>query len=165
MVVLGNEDNIDNNGMFDAIAYENCKYFNYEDYDSVVNHIYKQIKFIFKDKIDTTFHYKFDTHKSMDEIREIQENQNDLEYDDYYDLATFVDENNNYLCDLIILDGIMGVRYSKITDDGYENLTFEELNPNLENEITLMFDMQKKLDNFINEELRYSVDINENIKI
>jgi len=67
MVVLGNEDNIDNNGMFDDIAYENCKYFNYEDYDSVVNHIYKQIKFIFKDKIDTTFHYKFDTHKSMDE--------------------------------------------------------------------------------------------------
>jgi len=97
--------------------------------------------------------------------REIQEKQNDLEYDDYYDLATFVDENNNYLCDLIILDGIMGVRYSKITDDGYENLTFEELNPNLENEITLMFDMQNKLDNFINEKLRYYVDINENIKI
>ena len=54
----------------------------------------------------------------------------------------------------------MGYRYNKHIDGRLERLTFIECEPNLDNEITLMLDMEDKLNNFINNEILYDMEIN-----
>ena len=80
--------------------------------------------------------------------------------------ASFFDEDEQYSCDMIILNGKIGYRYNKHGYGNIDHLTFEETKPNLENEVTLMLDMQEKLNKFINEELVYDIEMNHNdIKI
>ena len=80
----------------------------------------------------------------------------------YIDLATFEDVDNLYFCDLIILEGKMGLRYSKYTDaykDEFDNLIFEEWEPDLTSDTTLMLGMQNKLRDFIEKEIDYDINI------
>jgi len=166
MVVLGNDKNINSNNMFDDEAYSKAKYFKCDDYDSAVDHVYKQIKYLFKDDLNYERHFKFDTYKSMEDLRRIELDASDLDYEDYYELASFFDEDEQYSCDMIILNGKIGYRYNKHGYGNIDHLTFEETKPNLENEVTLMLDMQEKLNKFINEELVYDIEMNHNdIKI
>lgn len=166
MIVLGNEKDCDRNNMFSDEAFNRTKYFDCNKYDDAVDYVYKHIKYMFKDSINTKRHFKFNSYKSIDDIRRIQIDAKDLQYEDYYELASFFDEDEMYSCDLIILDGQFGYRYNKHTSDGIENLKFEEVNSDLENEITLMVDMSNKLNNFITEELNYSIQMdNSNVRI
>lgn len=165
MIVLGNQDNIDINNMFDDIAFNNAKYFECEDYDSAVDFVYKQIKYMFKDKLNKEKHFKFDTYKSMEDIRKLKEDVSNLNYQDYFELASFYDSDEGYSCDLIILNGKLGLRYNKHNKDDLENLSFQEYDINLDNEVSLMLDMQKRLENFIDDELEYSITMDTNIKI
>ena len=161
MIVLGDQSNVDSNSMFDDDAYNKAKYFKYDDYDSAVDYVYKQIKYIFKDSFNK--HFKFDTYQSMDRIRKIQEDASILIYDDYKELASFSSEDEQYSCDLIINDGQMGLRYN----NNGKNITFEACDVNLENDATLMLAMKEKLEKFINGEIEYeiSMDMEKNIKV
>lgn len=165
MIVIGNEDNTDINDMFDEKAYENAKYFSYNKYDSAVSYVYQHIKYMFKDLLKTEKHFKFDIYKSINQIRKIFEDAKDLDYEDYYELASFFDEEDNYSCDLVIQEGKMGLRYNKYNNYDKEILIFKECNLNLESEATLMLDMKKQLEQFINEELEYSISMNTDIKM
>lgn len=165
MIVLGNQDNIDINNMFDDISFNKAKYFEYEDYDSAVDFVYKQIKYMFKDKLSKGKHFKFDTYKNIEDIRKLKENVSNLSDQDYFELASFCDEDEEYSCDLIILNGKLGFRYNKHNEDDLGNLIFQEHDVNLDNEVSLMLDMQKRLEKFINDELEYSITMDTNIKI
>ncbi len=149
MIVLGSQNNIDVNNMFDDEAYKRTKYFKNNNYDLAVEWVYKQLRYMFKEKFNEEKHFKFDINKSMEDIRRIQMEASDLDYDDYYDLVTLENCSENYLCDLVIFDGKMGLRYSYMSGDEVENLDFEPCEVNLDNEVTLMLDMQEKLNNFI----------------
>ena len=103
----------------------------------------------------------------MSDIEKIVEDAENLDYEDYYDLATF--EENDYFCDLIILDGKVGLRYSKYFDEyhnEFENQHFEEFNPDLTSSITLMLGMKEKLSKFVDAEIDYQITCgNGNLKI
>lgn len=158
MIVIGNENNKDINNKFDEEAYKNAKYFNYNDYESAVNYVYKMIKYLYKDKIRLEKHYKFDCNFPIDNIEKMFNDKENLIYEDYYDIATFYDECEKYLCDLIINNGEFGLRYSIIDKNGnIENVHFESCSLNLENEITLMLDMKDKLEKFIYDDIEYSI--------
>ena len=155
MIVLGNQDNIDKNNMFDDVSFNKAKYFEYGDYDSAVDFVYKQIKYMFKDKLNKEKHFEFNMYKSIEDIRELKENASNLNYQDYFELASFCDKDGEYSCDLIILNGKFGLRYNKNNEDDLESLIFREYDPNLDNEVSLMSDMQKGLEEFIEDELAY----------
>ena len=165
MIVLGSEENKDINNMFDDEAYNSAKYFEYKDYDSAVDFVYKQIKYMFKDKMNREKHFKFDCYYNINDIQRIKEDAEMFDYEDYHELASFYDENENYSCDLIIYDGKLGLQFNVHDNDEWENLTFKEYDVNLDNEITIMLDMQKKLDEFISNELAYSIEMDSDIKI
>ena len=161
MIVLGDQSHVNSNNMFDDDAYNKAKYFRYDDYDSAVDYVYKQIKYIFKDSLNK--HFKFDTYQSMERIRRIQIDASDLDYEDYKELASFSNKDEQYSCDLIVQDGQMGFRYNS----NGENVAFETCDVNLENEVTLMLAMKEKLEKFIDDELEHeiSMDIETDIKI
>lgn len=75
--------------MFDDLSFNNAKYFEYKDYDSAVDSVYKQIKYMFKDKLNKGRHFKFDTYKSMEDIRKLKEDVSNLNYQYYFELASF----------------------------------------------------------------------------
>lgn len=162
MVVIGNEKNINSNSMFDDEAYSNAKYFKHQDYDSAVDYVYKQMKYLFKDDLNYERHFRFDTNKSIEDLRKIEIDAENLNYEDYYELASFFDEEEQYSCDLIILNGKLGYRYNKHSHGNIDHLDFVETKPKLDNEVTLMLDMQEKLNIFINNELAYDIEINHN---
>lgn len=166
MIVLGDENQIEyNNNMFKDEVYKNAKYYKSDDYVSAVNFVYNQIKIIFHNQLNLTTHFKFDTHKSIQDIRKIAEDQEELDYEDYFDLATYWDENENYLSDLIIMEGKLSYRYSKNDNGEIQNLFIEDANPNLQDEMTLMLDMKNKLDKFICSEIEYDITVNNGITI
>ena len=58
------------------------------------------------------------------------------------------------------MEGKVGLRYSKFLDeyhDKYENLYFEEYNPDITSDVTLMLGMKQKLKDFVDAELEYEV--------
>ena len=165
MIVLGSDENKDINNMFDDEAYNSAKYFEYKDYDSAVNFVNKQIKYMFKDKKKKKKHFKFDCYYNINDIQRIKEDAEMFDYEDYHELASFYDENENYSCDLIINNGKIGLQYNVHDKDKSEKLTFKELDINLDNEATMMLDMQKGLEKFIDDELEYSITMDTNIKI
>lgn len=166
MIVVGNDKNISSNNVFDDLAFDKAKYFNCNDYDSAVNYVYKQIKYLFKDDLNYEKHFRFDTYKSIDDLRKIEIDAKNLNYEDYYELASFFDEEEQYSVDLIILDGKIGYRYNKHSYGNLDRLYFEETKPNLENEVTLMLDMQEQLNKFIDDQLIYDIEMDyNNIKI
>lgn len=167
MIVLGSEDNKDSYNMFDDEAYKKAKYFDAGDYNSAVNFVYKQIKFMFNNSLKKEQQFKFNIYQSLTDLKKIQEDASMLDYDNYYELASFYDESESYSCDLIIKNGKMGLQYNTYDKNNayWKKLTFEESNINLENETTIMLDMKNKLDKFIFDELEYSIEMDNDIKI
>lgn len=160
MVVIGDRTCSDTNNMFDDKAYRCAKYFNYGDYDKAINYTLNVIKVNFPKYINQSYSYKFDCYRSISDLEKIINDAEDLDYEDYFDLATF--EDGNILCDLIVLEGKVGLRYSKYLDDEHndlENLHFEEFIPDLSSDVTLMLSMKQKLKNFIDEELQHDIDM------
>ena len=80
MIVLGNEENKDINNMFDDEAYNSAKYFEYKDYASAVDFVYKQIKYIFKNKMNKDRHFKYDCNYDIDTIQSIKVDESSLDY-------------------------------------------------------------------------------------
>lgn len=80
MIVLGNEENKDINNMFDDEAYNRAKYFEYKDYASAVDFVYKQIKYIFKNKMNKDRHFKYDCNYDIDTIQSIKVDESSLDY-------------------------------------------------------------------------------------
>lgn len=77
----------------------------------------------------------------MDDIQRIQVDDSNLDYEDYYNLVTFENNDNSYFCNLIIMDVKMGLKYSRYCDTYHvkvDDLSFEEWDPYLTTEITLM---------------------------
>ncbi len=162
MLVIADRSCADINDMFNDIAWKSAKYFKYEDYNSAVNYAFNVIKKSFSKHFTEDYVVRFKMHKNLNEIKRISLDAKDLEYEDYYDLATFEDINNLYFCDLIIDNGNLGLRYSKYTDDirdDYENLSFEKWNPDLTSNTTLMLGMQNKLKDFIDAQIDYEIDM------
>lgn len=158
MVVIGDRTCSDVNNMFDDKAYKCARYFRCNDYDNASDYALNVIKKNFPKYLNQSYNYKFNCNRSISDIERIVNDAKDLDYEDYHDLATF--EDDNYFCDLIILDGKVGLRYSKFLDeyhDEYENIHFEEYTPDLTSEVTLMLGMKQKLGNFIDEEIDYDI--------
>lgn len=150
MVVIGENGDCDINNMYSENAYKIARYFKYNDYDSAVDSAYNYIKYLFKNNFNKESHFKFDTYKSIEDIRKIKNDAETFSYGDYYELASFFDEEKMYSCDVIILNGKFGYRYNKHSvEDGMENLHFEETNPSLDDELSLLLDMRNKLNNFV----------------
>lgn len=164
MVIVALQDCKDQNNMFDDKAFDVAKYYNYNDYDKATDYVISLIKKHFKREFLIGNSFKFDTKYSIYDIERICSDAENLDYEDYHDIATF--ENANYFCDLIILDGKLGLRYSKYlndTKDDFDNVYFEEYQPNLTNEVTLMLGMKEQLENFIDKELE--IEFNKEINI
>jgi len=158
MVVIGDKSCSDINNMFDDKAYRQAKYFKSQDYDSATDYTLNVIKKIFPKYLNQSYNYKFNCNRSLSDLEKIVNDAKDLEYEDYYDLATF--EEDDMFCDLIIMHGTVGLRYSKYLDDEhteFENLYFKRYEPDLTSEITLMLGMKEKLNDFIESELDYKI--------
>lgn len=162
MVITADRSCSDTNDMFNDIAWKSAKYFKYNEYDKAVNYTFNIIKKQFNKHFLEEYNSKFQMHKCLSDLQHIQADASNLEYEDYHDLATFEDVDKLYFCDLIILDGKMGLRYSKYTDqyrDELDNLIFEEWEPDLTSDVTLMLGMQSKLRDFIEKEIEYDIDV------
>lgn len=157
MIIIADRNCCDNNSMFNDIAYKKAKYFSYNDYDTAVNYIIDSLKVLFRKSFLEKVSYNFTMNKSLSELEKIINDAENLDYEDYYDLVTFENVNDGYLCDLIILNGDAGLRYSKYEDGQLENLSFEMWEPDLSNEITIMLGMKNKLNDFIENELDYNI--------
>ncbi len=160
MVVIANRNCSDNNNSFDSKAYQSAKYFNGSDYEDATDYAINVIKKCFSRYLDANYNYKFNCNRNIVDLEKIIDDAENLDYDDYYELATF--EEGNYFCDLIILAGKVGLRYSRYLDNNHydlENAHFEEFFPDLTNDVTLMLDMKQKLKNYV-EELEYNINTN-----
>ncbi len=87
-------------------------------------------------------------------------NSNKLSNNDYNNCLK--DINEEYFCDLIIIDGKLGLRYSKYIDathEDFDNILFQEWEPDLTSNVTLMLGMQDKLRSFIEKEIDYDIEV------
>ena len=160
MVVIGDRNCSDENNMFDDKAYRCVKYFQSEDYNSATDYAVNVIKKNFPKYLNPTYNYKFNCNKSLSDLEKIVQDAKDLNYDDYYELATF--EEDDAFCDLIIMYGEVGLRYSKYLNDehtSFENLYFQRFNPDLTSSVTLMLGMKQKLIDFIDNEIEYDMQV------
>lgn len=160
MVVIGDRSCSDTNSMFNDKAYRQAKYFKSQDYDFATDYALNVIKKNFPEELNQSYNYKFSCNKSLCDLERIINDAKDLEYDDYKELATF--EENDMFCDLVIMQGTVGLRYSKYLDEehtGFEYLYFKRYEPDLTSEVTLMLGMKQKLSDFIDEELQYDIDM------
>lgn len=162
MVVLGDKTCSNINDMFDDKAYKSAKTFNKGDYDSAVNYAYNVIKKNYNQHFKEEYTSKFKMHKCLADLQKIALNSSELDYEDYYDLVTFEDLDNLYFCDLIIMEGKLGLRYSRYSDsycEEYDNLSFQEWKPDLTSNTTLMLGMQRQLEDFIEKEIDYDISV------
>ena len=162
MVILADNNCSDINDMFNDKAWKSARYFKCDDYDSAVNYTYSVIKKQFDKNFLQEYNTKFKMHKCLTDLQHIESDVRDLEYEDYYDLATFEDINEEYFCDLIIIDGKLGLRYSKYIDathEDFDNILFQEWEPDLTSNVTLMLGMQDKLRSFIEKEIDYDIEV------
>ena len=160
MVVVGDRSCSNTNNMFDDKAYKCARYFRCDDYNSATDYALKVLKMNYPKYLNPNYNYKFNCNRSLSDLEKIITDAENLDYEDYHDLATF--EEDNYFCDLIIIEGKVGLRYSKFLDeyhDEYENMHFEEFNPDLSSDVTLMLGMKQKLKDFVDAELEYEVTI------
>ncbi|MBQ8891301.1 MAG: hypothetical protein IJ068_00340 [Bacilli bacterium] len=154
MVIAALPECKDDNNLFDNIAYYNAEYFHHDDFENATNWALNIIKKHFSRDFIVSSSFKFDTYYSITEIERISYDAENLDYEDYHDLATF--DNSGYFCDLIILDGKMGLRYSKYLNaekDEFDNISFEPYQPDLTSEVTLMLGMKQRLENFIDKDI------------
>ena len=162
MVIIADKSCSNINDMFNDVAWKSAKYFKCGEYDKAVNYTYNVIKKQFYKNFLEVYNAKFQMHKCLADLQHIQTDAKDLDYEDYYDLATFEDVDKLYFCDLIILEGKIGLRYSKYDDqykEEFDNLYFEEGEPDLTSSVTLMLGMQNKLKDFIEKEIDYNIDV------
>lgn len=162
MVITADRSCSDINCKFNDIAWKSAKYFKCGEYDKAVNYTHNIIKKQFHKNFLEEYNTKFQMHKCLADLQHIQTDAKDLDYEDYYDLATFEDIDKLYFCDLIILEGKMGLRYSKYEDqykEEFENIAFEEWEPDLTSSTTLMLGMQNKLRDFIEKEIDYDIEV------
>lgn len=162
MVIIADPSCCNNNDMFDDVAYKTARYFKANDYYSATNYVFNIIRKQFNKSFLQEYNNKFKMHKCLADLQRIEMDASELTYEDYYDLATFENENEGYFCDLIISEGKLGLRYSKYEDeykDEFENLTFEEWHPDLTSDVTLMLGMQNKLQDFIDKEITYDLEV------
>ena len=162
MVLLGSEENRDINNNFDDITYDNAKYFSSDDYDSAIDYVYKYIRYIFKNQMHINKHYKFETYKSIDDIKKLQNGEDIHDIKVYYALASYCDINEKYSCDLAFKDNKLGIKFQNL--DNYYVSDFIECDINLTDEVSLMIDMKQRLDKFIADELAYYIEMNGVIK-
>ena len=166
MVVIADKNCSDLNSRFDDKAFKCAKYFNSENYQSATDYTLNVLKKVFPKHLNQNYSYKFDCNRNLADLERIIEDAENLDYEDYHDLVTF--EENDYFCDLIIMEGKVGLRYSKYLDDNheFENLHFEEFNPDLSSSITLMLGMKEKLNKFVDAEIDYEITCGvDNVKI
>lgn len=166
MVIIADKNCSNINDMFDDTAYKSAKYFSSGDYSSAVNHTYNVIKKQFYKNFLESYNIKFQMHKCLADLQHIESDVSNLDYEDYCDLATVEDADRSFFCNLIVLNGKMGLRYSKYTNqykEDFDNLIFEEWNPDLTSDVTLMLGMQQKLREFIDKEIDYNIEVSINI--
>ena len=160
MVVIGDRTCQDSTNMFDDKAFKSAKYFRCDDYQSATDYTLNVLKKVFPKHLNQNYNFKFNCYRNLSDLEKIINDAEDLDYEDYHDLATF--EENNYLCDLVIIEGKVGLRYSKYLDDEHnelENLHFEEFSPNLSSDVTLALGMKQKLKEFVDNEIDYEITI------
>ena len=160
MVIIADKTCSNNYNMFDDKAFKSAKYFKNEDYESATDYVINVLKKVFPKHLKQNYSYKFNCNRNLSDLEKIIEVAENLDYEDYHDLVTF--EDDNYFCDLIIMEGKVGLRYSKYNDkyhDEYENLHFEEFKPDLTSPVTLMLGMKEKLNNFVDAEIDYEISI------
>lgn len=161
MVILADNSCANMYDSFNEKAYKTAKYFDKEDYDSVVNYAFNVIKSNYSQNFIVECNTSFKMHKCLADLQKIANDSNKLDYEDYYDLATFEDLDNFYFCDLIILEGKLGLRFSKYTSQcgEFDNIFFKEWEPDLTSSISLMLGMQAKLKEFVDEEIGYNISV------
>lgn len=164
MIVIGDKSCSNVNDMFNDKAWKSAKYFNVGNYDQAVNYTYNIIKKQFDRNFKEECNTKFKMHMCLADLQRIVLNFGESDYEEHNDLATFEDMDRLFFCDLIIMDGKLGLRYSKYRDsycEEFDNLTFETWEADLSSNTTLMLGMQERLNNFIEKEIDYelSVDI------
>ncbi len=160
MVVLADKNCSNVNDMFDDKGWEAAKYFNAGDYDAAVDYTYNVIKKSFSRHFVEEYNTRFKMYRCLADLQKIAEDSKDLDYKDYNDLVTFENVDKLYFCNLVIDDGKLGLRFSKYKDqyrEEFDNLIFEEWEPDLTSSVTLMLGMQYKLNNFIEREIDYDV--------
>lgn len=166
MVIIGDRSCSNINDMFNDIAWQKAKYFKYKDYYSATNYAYNIIKKQFKKNFKENINYNFNMNYCLSDLEKILNDANDLDYKDYHELVTFEDEDKKYFCDLIIFEGVIGLRYSKYYDeDDFDSISFKKWDPDLTSNATLMLGMQQKLNEFIDEEEDYDMEFINDIKI
>lgn len=160
MVVIGGDYEKDINNMWSGKVWENAKYFDVDDYDSAVNYAYNVIKLNFKDKMKEV-NFKFELFKSMEDIERYDIDIKSLDEDDLTVFATYIDIPEKLCCDLDIRDNEWYLTIHVI--DPYDNyrpiemLEAIKITPDLKDETSLMMQMKKELDSFIDQELEYTV--------
>lgn len=164
LIVTGGLDDKDINNKYGEEAYKNSKSFKCDDFYSAIDYVMLKVEMEFSKELKEPANIKFTMNKDLESLRHINLDAEELEYDDYFDLATYEDMNESIFCDLIIMNHKIGLRFSK-WDNGRndcENITFKEWQPNLESETTLMLGMKNKLEDFIDAEKEYSLTMQEN---
>ncbi len=162
MVVIADRSCSNSNNLFDDKAWKSAKYFDNEEYDKATDYALNVIKKVFPRYLNANYNCKFNCNRNLADLEKIINDCADLDYEDYYDLATF--EDGNFFCDLIIMEGQVGLRYSKFLDNDhteYENIHFEKFNPDLTSDVTLMLGMKQKLKEFVDAELDYNLGIDD----
>lgn len=157
MVVIADRTCSNNNSLFDEKAYESAKYFFDGEYEKATEYTLNVIKKYFPKYLNNVSGFNFKCSRCMSDLERILLDADDLDYEDYGVLATL--EESNYFCDLVIMNGKSGLRYSRYLDDnhvGIENIRFEEFSPNLKSNISLMLEMNQKLTQFVDSELCYN---------
>ena len=160
MVVIADRSCSNNNNLFDEKAYRSAKYFDNDDYDNATNYALNVIKKNFPKYLNANYNCKFNCSRNLADLEKIIASAEDLDYEDYCDLATF--EDGNFFCDLVIIEGKVGLRYSRFLDNEhteFENMYFEEFSPDLTSDVTLMLGMKQKLKDFADAEIDYNISV------
>lgn len=162
MIVLADKSCCNANDMFDNKAWQSARYFDANDYDTAIDFTYNVIENNLIKILQKNIILNLRRINAQLIYKEQQWIQKDLNYEDYYNLATFEDVDKLYFCNLIVSDGKLGLRYSKYSEKYYnefDNHSFEEWEPDLTSNVTLMLGMQERLNNFIEKELDYDISV------
>lgn len=144
--------------VYDDKDYKLARYFDIPNYNKAVTYAYNVIKKQFPKSFKEEYNTTFKMHKSLEELKEITSNLKNLNYEDYYELATFEDVEQLYFCDLVIRNGMLGLDYSKYSDsycNECDSLYFEKWEPDLSSDVTLMLGMKDKLKKYVEKRIDY----------
>lgn len=163
MVIIANGNCSDLNSNFSDNALKSAKYFDCNDYNSATEYTLNVLKKNFPRHLNGNYNYKFNCFRNLSDLEKIIADAENLDYEDYYDLATF--EEDKYFCDLVIYKGKVGLRYSYYLNNErneFENVCFKVFQPDLSSDVTLMLGMKEKLKDFIDNEIEYEINYGSN---